>query len=658
MIELIFPDGSKRPFDDGVTGKDVATSIAISLAKRAVLVKLDGELLDLDRPLPHGGKFEILMRDSPDALETIRHDASHVMAQAVQELFPGTQVTIGPSIEDGFYYDFARSEPFSLDDLATIEQRMKEIVDRDEAIRREVWSRDEAIAHFTSIGEHYKAEIIEGIPAGEDVSVYRQGAWKDLCRGPHLPSTKAVGKAFKLTKLAGAYWRGDHRNAMLQRIYGTAWATEADLAAYLHRIEEAEKRDHRKIGRAMDLFHLQEEAKGMIFWHPKGWTLYRTVEAYMRRRLDADGYVEVKAPQIMDRDLWVKSGHWEKFGHAMFTCETEEGEVLAVKPMNCPGHVQIFNHGQKSYRDLPLRMAEFGACHRYEPSGALHGIFRVRAFTQDDAHIFCREDQIEDESTKFVRLLESVYQDCGLELHSVKLALRPELRFGTDAVWDVAEAKLERAAIAAGCQVEMLPGEGAFYGPKLEFHLRDAIGRTWQCGTLQLDYVLPERLDAEYTAEDGSKQRPVMLHRAICGSMERFLGVMIENYAGAFPLWLAPVQVVVATITSDADDFAVKAAAALRARGLRVEIDLRNEKINYKVREHSLAKTPVIAVVGRREAELGQVALRRLGSDGQEVLGLEAAANALALQALPPDVAAGAGRADSAAPGTVAMGAG
>ena len=659
MIELIFPDGSKRPFDDGVTGKAVAASIAISLAKRAVLVKLDGELMDLDRPLPHGGRFEILTRDNPDALETLRHDASHVMAQAVQELFPGAQVTIGPSIDDGFYYDFARAEPFSLDDLAVIEARMKEIVDRDEAFTREVWSRDEAIAHFTLIGEHYKAEIIEGIPAGEDVSVYRQGNWKDLCRGPHLPSTKAVGKAFKLTKLAGAYWRGDHRNPMLQRIYGTAWANEADLAAYLHRIEEAEKRDHRKIGKAMDLFHLQEEAKGMIFWHPKGWTLYRTVEAYMRRMLDADGYVEVKAPQIMDRDLWVKSGHWEKFGHAMFTCETEEGEVLAVKPMNCPGHVQIFNHGQKSYRDLPLRMAEFGACHRYEPSGALHGIFRVRAFTQDDAHIFCREDQIEDESTKFVRLLESVYQDCGLELHSVKLALRPDLRFGTDAVWDVAEAKLERAAIAAGCRVEMLTGEGAFYGPKLEFHLRDAIGRTWQCGTLQLDYVLPERLDAEYTAEDGSKQRPVMLHRAICGSMERFLGVMIENYAGAFPLWLAPVQVVVATITSDADDYAVRAAAALRAKGLRVEVDLRNEKINYKVREHSLAKTPVIAVVGRREAELGKVALRRLGSDGQEVLDLEAAANALALQALPPDVARGAGRADSAAPGTVdAMGAG
>jgi threonyl-tRNA synthetase len=650
MIDLIFPDGSKRQFDDGATGKQVAASIAPSLAKRAALVKLDGELLDVERPLPHGGHFEILSRDSLEALETLRHDASHVMAQAVQELFPGTQVTIGPSIDDGFYYDFARDEPFSLDDLAKIEQRMKEIVDRDEPITREVWKRDEAVKHFQSIGEAYKAEIIEGIPAGEDVSVYRQGDWKDLCRGPHFPSTKFVGKAFKLTKLAGAYWRGDHRNAQLQRIYGTAWASEGDLEAYLHRIEEAEKRDHRKIGRAMDLFHLQEEAKGMIFWHPKGWTLYRTIEAYMRRRLDADGYVEVKAPQLMDRALWEKSGHWQKFGQAMFTCETTEGEVLAVKPMNCPGHVQIFNYGQKSYRDLPLRMAEFGACHRYEPSGALHGIFRLRAFTQDDAHIFCREDQIEAESTKFVRLLESVYRDCGLELDSVKLALRPELRFGTDEVWDIAEKKLERAAIAAGCQVEMLPGEGAFYGPKLEFHLRDAIGRTWQCGTLQLDYVLPERLDAEYVAEDGSKRRPVMLHRAICGSVERFLGVMIENFAGAFPLWLSPVQVVVATITSDADAYAGRVAAALKAKGLRVETDLRNEKINYKVREHSLAKVPVLAVVGRREAELGQVALRRLGSDGQEVLELSSAANLLALQASPPDVARDSGGSESQPP--------
>jgi len=640
MIDLVFPDGSQRQFDDGVTGRDVAASIAKSLEKRAVLIKLDGALYDLDRALPAGGAFEILTRDSPEALDTIRHDASHVMAEAVQELFPGTQVTIGPAIEDGFYYDFARETPFSLDDLATIEQRMKEIVDRDEKIVREVWDRDEAIKHFKEIGEAYKAEIISDLPVGEEISVYRQGAWKDLCLGPHLPSTKHVGKAFKLTKLAGAYWRGDHRNPQLQRIYGTAWASEADLAAHLHRLEEAEKRDHRKIGRAMDLFHLQEEAKGMIFWHPKGWTLYRTVEAYMRRRLDVDGYVEVKAPQIMDRALWEKSGHWEKFGANMFTCETTEGEELAVKPMNCPGHVQIFNFGQKSYRDLPLRMAEFGACHRFEPSGALHGIMRLRAFTQDDAHIFCREDQIEEETTKFVRLLNSVYADFGLELHSVKLALRPELRAGSDEVWDIAEDKLDRAARqAVNMEVERLPGEGAFYGPKLEFHLSDAIGRTWQCGTLQLDFVLPERLEAEYVSEDGSKQRPVMLHRAICGSMERFIGVVIENYAGSFPLWLAPTQVVVATITSDANDYALQVAQELSAAGLRVETDLRNEKINYKVREHSLAKTPVIAVVGRREAEEGKVALRRLGSDGQQILMLADAVKTLAMEADAPDVA-------------------
>ena len=642
MIELIFPDGSKRAFDEGASGRDVAASIAKSLEKRALLVRLDGQLLDLDRPLPGGGTFEILTRESPHALEVIRHDASHVLAQAVQELFPGTQVTIGPAIEDGFYYDFARDEPFSLDDLGAIEARMAEIVDRDEKIVREVWDRNEAIAHFKGIGEVYKAEIISDLPEDEVITVYRQGSWKDLCLGPHLPSTRHVGKAFKLTKLAGAYWRGDHRNAQLQRIYGTAWASEADLEAYLKRIEEAERRDHRRIGRAMDLFHLQEEARGMIFWHPKGWTLYRTVEAYMRRRVESDGYVEVKAPQIMDRGLWEKSGHWEKFGQNMFTCETTEGEELAVKPMNCPGHVQIFNYGQKSYRDLPLRMAEFGACHRYEPSGALHGIMRLRAFTQDDAHIFCREDQIEAETTKFVKLLNSVYSDFGLDLHSVKLALRPEVRAGSDEVWDIAEAKLDRAARqAVNMEVEPLPGEGAFYGPKLEFHLRDAIGRTWQCGTLQLDFVLPERLDAEYVAEDGSKQRPVMLHRAICGSMERFLGVTIENYAGAFPLWLAPTQAVVASITSDADDYAREVAAALMAAGLRVELDLRNEKINYKVREHSLAKTPVIAAVGRREAETRALAIRRLGSEGQTVLPLDEAVAALVAEAVPPDLARG-----------------
>ena len=639
MIDLIFPDGSKRPYDDGVTAKQVASSIAPSLAKRSVLAKLDGELLDMDRPLPHGGRFELLTRESPEALETIRHDASHVMAEAVQELFPGTQVTIGPAIEDGFYYDFARDEPFSLDDLAKIEARMKDIVDRDEAIVREVWSRDEAIAHFTSIGELYKAEIIEGIPAGEDVSVYRQGNWKDLCRGPHLPSTKAVGKAFKLTKLAGAYWRGDHRNPMLQRIYGTAWASEADLEAHLHRLEEAEKRDHRKIGRAMDLFHMQEEGKGMVFWHPKGLTLWRTIEAYVRRRLDAAGYVEVRTPQVLDRIFWEKSGHWEKYRPNMFVCETEEGEELSLKPMNCPGHVQIFKVGQKSYRDLPLRMAEFGACHRYEPSGALHGLMRVRAFTQDDAHIFCREDQIEEETTKFIELASSIHADFGLERDHLALATRPEMRAGSDEFWDKAEAQMLAAARKAGIEPVIAEGDGAFYAPKLDFILKDAIGRSWACGTIQLDYVLPERLDAEYTGEDGQKHRPVMLHRAICGSLERFIGVLIENYAGAFPLWLAPVQVVVATITSDADGYAHEVAAALRAKGLRVETDVRNEKINYKVREHSLGKVPVIAVVGRREAELRQVALRRLGSDGQEVIDLDAAAIALALQANPPDIA-------------------
>lgn len=638
MIEFRFPDGNVREVAPGTTGREIAASISPSLAKRAAVVRVDGRLLDLDRPLSAGGAFEILFRDHPDVLETLRHDASHVMAEAVQELFPGTQVTIGPSIEDGFYYDFARSEPFSLDDLATIEQRMREIVDRDEPIRREEVSRDRAIADFEAMGETYKSEIIRDLPADETITVYHQGAWRDLCRGPHLPSTKFVGKAFKLTKLAGAYWRGDSRNAQLQRIYGTAWGSDADLQAYLKRVEEAERRDHRKIGRAMDLFHMQEEGRGMVFWHPKGWTLWRELETYLRRRLAADGYEEIKTPQILDRSLWERSGHWDKYAANMFTCETVEGEVLAVKPMNCPGHVQVFNWGQKSYRDLPLRFSEYGACHRYEPSGALQGLMRVRAFQQDDAHIFCREDQIVAETAKFCRLLRTVYEDLGVTLHSVKLALRPDLRAGTDEQWDRAETNLAAAAEAAGEALEFLPGEGAFYGPKLEFHLRDAIGRTWQCGTLQLDYILPERLDAEYVAEDGSKQRPAMLHRAIFGSFERFLGILIENYAGAFPLWLAPVQVVVTTITSDADDYARAAAARLKALGLRVELDLRNEKINYKVREHSLAKVPVLAVIGRREAELGQLALRRFGVERQTVLSLDEACTTLAEEALAPDL--------------------
>jgi threonyl-tRNA synthetase len=659
MIDLIFPDGSARQFPDGSSGRDVAASISKSLEKKSLLVKLDGALLDLDRPLPGGGRIEIVTREAPEALEVIRHDTAHVLAEAVQELFPGTQVTIGPNVEDGFFYDFARAEPFGLEDLAKIEARMRQIVDRDEKITREVVDRDAAIADFEGMGEIYKADIIRDIPAGEAVTVYHQGAWKDLCRGPHLPSTRHVGKAFKLTKLAGAYWRGDQANAQLQRIYGTSWASQEDLDAYLKRVEEAERRDHRKVGRAMDLFHLQEEGRGMVFWHAKGWTLYRTLEAYMRRRLEADGYQEVKTPQVLDRALWERSGHWEKFHDNMFVCETDEGETLAVKPMNCPGHIQIFNVGQRSYRELPLRMAEFGACHRYEPSGSLHGLMRVRGMNQDDAHIFCREDQIESETIRFVRLLQSVYADLDVTLDSVKLALRPDLRAGTDDTWDYAEERLARAAQTAGVEVETLPGEGAFYGPKLEFHLRDAIGRTWQCGTLQLDFVLPERLDADYVGEDGQKHRPVMLHRAILGTFERFLGILIEHHAGAFPLWLAPVQVVVTTITSVADDYAVAAAEALRAGGLRVETDLRNEKINYKVREHSLAKVPVIAVVGGREAETGMLALRRLGSDGQQIISLEDAVKLLAAEAAAPDIvrrdrarqtALGAARAPETAP--------
>ncbi|MDQ2859980.1 MAG: threonine--tRNA ligase [Pseudomonadota bacterium] len=638
MIDLTFPDGQSRAFPDGVTGRDVAAAISPSLAKKALLVKLEGRLLDLAHPLERGGAIEIVTRDSPEALEVIRHDTAHVLAEAVQELFPGTQVTIGPNVEDGFYYDFARDEPFSLDDFPAIEARMRQIVGRDEAISREEWDRDDAIAHFEAIGEGYKAQIIRDIPADQAISVYRQGAWKDLCRGPHLPSTRHVGGAFKLTKLAGAYWRGDQANAQLQRIYGTAWASDADLASYLKRVEEAEKRDHRKLGAAMDLFHIQEEGRGMIFWHPKGWTLYRTLLAYVRRRIETAGYVEVKTPQILDKSLWERSGHWEKFRADMFACEDDAGEVMAVKPMNCPGHIQIFNHGQRSYRELPIRMAEFDGLHRNEGSGSMLGLLRVRGMAQDDGHIFCAEDQIEAESKAFVELLKMVYADLEVELHAVKLALRPDRRFGTDDQWTVAEDTLQRAARAAGVEVERIAGEGAFYGPKLEFHLRDAIGRTWQCGTLQLDYVLPARLDASYIGEDGQKHRPVMLHRAILGTLERFIGVLIEHHAGAFPLWLAPVQVVVATITSDADPWAEKAAAALRRAGLRVETDLRNEKVGYKVREHALAKVPVLAVVGRREAEEGKLALRRLGSDRQEVLSLTDAVAALTLEATPPDL--------------------
>jgi threonyl-tRNA synthetase len=632
------PDGKVIEVQaSSATGADIAATIGAGLAKAALAIKVDGKLKDLNLPVPSGAKIEILTAKQPEALELLRHDAAHVMAEAVKELYPETQVTIGPSIENGFYYDFSRPTPFTPDDLEKIETRMKEIVDRNEPITREEWDRTDAVKFFKDQGEHYKAEIIEAIPSNEPIGLYRQGKFIDLCRGPHLPSTGKLGKAFKLMKLAGAYWRGDSRNEMLQRVYGTAWANEADLKAHLTRLEEAEKRDHRRLGREMDLFHVQEEAVGSVFWHPHGWTLYRTIEDYIRRRLDTSGYVEVRTPQLVSRSLWEQSGHWEKFGKAMFVARSAEEDVdLAIKPMNCPCHVQIYKQGIKSYRDLPLRMAEFGSCHRYEPSGALHGIMRVRAFTQDDAHIFCTEDQITAETIAFCDLLKSVYKDFGFTDILVKFSDRPPTRAGTDAVWDQAEGALLEASKAAGLETIRNPGEGAFYGPKLEFVLRDAIGRDWQCGTLQVDFVLPERLGAQYVGEDGQHHRPVMLHRAILGSLERFIGVLIEHYAGKFPLWLAPLQVVVATITSDADGYAKEVADSLRAVGLRVALDLDNEKIGYKVREHSLAKVPVLLAIGRKEAENRTVAVRRLGSQAQETLALDEAATRLSAEAATP----------------------
>ena len=654
MINVTLPDGSQRQYEDGASPADVAESISKSLAKAALAAKVNGELYDLNRPLDGDAEVAIVTARDKEGLELIRHDAAHVLAQAVQEMYPDTQVTIGPVIDDGFYYDFAREKPFSTEDFERIEKKMEEIIDKDYPIVREVWSKEDAIETFKKVGEDYKAQIIDDIiPPGEPITVYKQGDWFDLCRGPHLPSTGKLPKAFKLMKLAGAYWRGDHRNEMLQRMYGTAWANEKDLKAHLLRIEEAEKRDHRRIGAQLDLFHLDgTAAAGSVFWHANGYTVWRQIEAYMRRRLDAEGYDEIKTPQLMDSVQWEKSGHWGKYRENMFIVpdfipEGEEGveisvpedaKLMALKPMNCPAHVEVFKQGQKSYRDLPIRLAEFGCCHRNEPHGAIHGIMRVRQFTQDDAHIFCREDQIVEESIKFCRLLESVYRDFGFEEIAVKLSTRPDVRAGSDETWDRAEKGLKDAVDAAGLPCEILPGEGAFYGPKLEFQLTDAIGRVWQCGTLQLDYVLPERLGAEYTASDGTKQRPVMLHRAILGSMERFIGILIEEFAGAFPLWLAPAQVIVATITSDADEYAEEAARTLRAAGLRVEVDTRNEKINYKVREHSLRKVPVIAVVGQREADDRKVALRRFGSKGQEILDLEEAASKIAAEATPPDL--------------------
>ena len=638
MVAITLPDGTVKGFDGPVTGLAVAESIGPRLTKDALAVKVDGELRDLARDIPEDAAVEIVTRRAPEALELLRHDAAHVLAEAVQELYPETQVTFGPATEDGFYYDFARAEPFTPEDLERIETRMHEIVDRDEAINREVWDRQEAIRFFADSGEKYKAQHIETLPADETITVYRQGGWQDLCLGPHLPSTGRLGHAFKLLRISGAYWRGDSRNEQLQRVYGTAWRDEKELKAYLTMLEEAEKRDHRRLGREMNLFHLQPEATGSTFWHAKGWTLYRVVEAYMRRRLEAGDYVEVKTPQLIDRTLWEASGHWEKFREHMFIAESED-RTLAVKPMNCPAHVQIFRQGITSYRDLPLRMAEFGSCHRNEPSGALHGLMRVRSFTQDDAHIFCTEDQIVSETEIFCELLQSIYRDFGFPEVKVKFSDRPEKRAGSDETWDRAEAALKTATEEAGLEYSLNPGEGAFYGPKLEFVLQDAIGRDWQCGTLQVDFVLPERLEASYIGEDGAKHRPVMLHRAILGSFERFIAILIENYGGRLPLWLSPVQVAVATITSEADDYAEEVAARLRQAGLRVIVDARNEKINYKVREHSLAKIPVMAVVGRKEAEDGSVALRRLGGKQQEFLALDEAASRLSYEALPPDLA-------------------
>ena len=640
MPTLTFPDGATRDYPEGVTPLDAAKSISKSLAKKVLAAKVDGELRDATRPIESDAEVVFVTAEDPEGLELIRHDAAHVLAEAVQELFPGTQVTIGPVIENGFYYDFARDEPFSEEDFAAIEKKMLHIVNRNDRFEREVMERDAAVELFEGLGESYKAELIRDLPEGETITVYRQGKWFDLCRGPHLPSTGKVGKAFKLMKVAGAYWRGDSNNAQLQRIYGTAWATQEELDAHLKQIEEAEARDHRRLGTKLDLFHFQEEAQGQAFWHPDGWTLYSTLRDYMARRQREYGYREIKTPQLLDRKFWEESGHWAKYRENMFVAEIEsEDKVLALKPMNCPCHIQVFNSGQKSYRDLPVRYAEFGSCHRYEPSGALHGLMRVRGFVQDDGHIFCTLEQVTDEVKAFTELLKSVYADLGFDDVKVRFSTRPDVRVGEDSYWDTAEDALEKAADASGLEVELNPGDGAFYGPKLDFVLRDAIGREWQAGTIQLDPNLPERLGASYVGNDDARHTPVMLHRAVLGSFERFLGILIENYAGKFPLWLAPVQVVVATIVSDADSYAEEVARKMDAAGLRAESDTRNEKINYKVRELSAERRiPVIAVVGKREAEEKTVALRRLGSREQTVLPLDEAIAMLSGEATPPDL--------------------
>ncbi len=646
-VTITLPDGARRDYARGVTGAEVAADISKSLAKAALACRIDGQLADLSRPIEADAKLAIVTaKDEPEALELIRHDCAHIMARAVQELFQGTKVTIGPVVENGWYYDFDRDEPFTEEDFEAIEARMREIIAKRDPVRTEVWSREEALNFYGNTNEPYKIELIEAIPEGEPIRMYWHGHWQDLCRGPHLQHTGQVpADAFKLMKVAGAYWRGDSRNKMLQRIYGVAFKSRDELKAYLHMLEEAQKRDHRRIGKEMALFHLQEEAPGMVFWHPNGWMVWREIEAYMRRRLDDARYVEVKTPQVVDRKLWEDSGHWEKFREHMFIAEVDEGgeqkRVNALKPMNCPCHVQIYNQGIKSYRDLPLRMAEFGSCHRHEPSGAMHGLMRVRGFVQDDAHIFCTEAQIEPETEDFIALLSSIYRDLGFDSFKVKFSDRPPVRAGADEVWDKAEAALIDATRAAGCAFTLNPGEGAFYGPKLEFVLTDAIGRDWQCGTLQVDFVLPERLDAEYVDQDGERKRPVMLHRAILGSFERFIGILIEQFAGRFPFWLAPRQVVVATIVSDADDYAGQVVAALQAAGLRAEADTRNEKINYKVREHSNAHVPAILAVGRQEVEAGTVSVRRLGEQGQKVMPLADAVAALTAEAVAPDLRGG-----------------
>ena len=635
-VVVTLPDGSKRNFPAPLTGAELAASIGPGLAKAAIAMKLDGRARTSGPVIDRDANVAIITRTQPDGLEILRHDAAHVMAEAVKELYPETQVTFGPATENGFYYDFARDTPFTPEDLEKIEARMHEIVSRDEKITREVWERDKAVAFFAGLGEKYKAEWIAEIPKDEDITLYRQGDFVDLCAGPHLPSTGQLGQAFKLMSVAGAYWRGDAKNAQLQRIHGTAWGSQKELDQYLFRLEEAERRDHRRLGRELDLFHQQEEAVGSVFWHPKGWTLFRIIENYMRARLDKSGYQEVKGPQLLDRSLWEKTGHWDNFRDNMFIAESRDDRVLAVKPMNCPGHVLIFGNRLRSYRELPLRLAEFGSCTRNEPSGALHGIMRVRAFTQDDAHIFCAENQITGESIDFCKLLLAIYKDFGFEDVGIKFATRPEQRIGGDETWDHAEKSLSDAVKAAGLDFTLAPGEGAFYGPKLEFHLRDALGREWQCGTLQLDFMMPERLGASYVGEDGARHVPVMLHRAILGSMERFIGILIEHYAGRFPLWLAPVQAVVATITEDADAYAAEVAKICTEAGLRVTLDTGNETINYKVREHSLALVPVIIVVGKREAEGRSVSLRRLGGNAQQALALAEAVDTLKVEAAVP----------------------